>query len=200
MAFRSYQKIYAQKMSQSVYTWGGTNYSNILHLQGEAVPDAVSVAAYDQVTDKGSDSDLVICHDIKFVLPYPFDINSVIDGTVSGNVKVSVYGKSDTEGNVSSLRAIYVQLLAVDSTGVSRPLCAKTTIWSGDKTSMYEEIKTVSVMYWLNVNEQVRLDERVVLHVQTYGYVGKARLDSGWSRLYCGKNTDELSITLPFII
>lgn len=189
MAFRSYQKIYAQRMSSSSFSWGGTNYSNILHLDGDAVPDSVSVSNTTQIYGQGSYSSHVVVINQNYVLPYPFDITAAIDGTVSGAFKVET-------NDPAAVSSVDVKLLAIDSDGNSRELCDENA-WSGSMSGD----NSLAAMYWFSLHEEVYSGERLVLNIQVTGYSeGYAGNVYAWIKLHHTKNTDELSITLPMVI
>jgi hypothetical protein len=201
MAFRSYQKIYGQKMTRTTFVWGGTTYSHILHLDGDAVPDSVEVSDYTKVYGVGSWDTPTLCIEQNHVLPYPFDIASAIDGTVSGTLKAVARGSGDQYGSMAKLTELRIQLFAVDSDGNQRDLSGAQTVWSGTEVSSYDNLKTVAIEYWFLMSAHLTADERLVLNVRVYGYsggyTGNVLADL---KLYHTKNTDELSITLPFII
>lgn len=198
MTYRSYEKINGQILATGTYQWASTTYARMLMLASDTIPDSVAATQYVSASSFGTYSSPATGINANFILPYPLDLVSVIDGVVTGNLKVSNYGYGDTEGTTSTLRTIKVQLKVIDSAGNSRDLTELTTVWSGLLDGMYQETKTVSLMYWININANIGADERIVLNVQTTGHSGASNF--AWHRLYADKNTDTLSITLPFII
>ncbi|WP_406660876.1 hypothetical protein V7O66_13715 [Methanolobus sp. ZRKC3] len=201
MGFRSYQKLYAQNMPDSKFTWGGITYGKMLHLSGEAVPDSVSVSTYTQIYGMGSSSSHVVCIDQDYILPYPFDIVSALDGTISGTFKVSIYGYGDVEVSKAELSSIDIQMFAIDSDGNSRELCDQQTVWSGDETANGGETITIAAMYWFSIQEELYTGERLMFNIQLTGYSGGYTGNIlAWMRLYHSKNTDELSVTLPLVV
>ncbi len=167
-------------------------------LASDTIPDSVAATQYVSASSFGTYSTPATGINANFILPYPLDLVSVIDGVVTGSVKISHYGYGDVDGTTSTLRTIKVQLKAIKSDGTSRNLTELVTIWSGLSEALYQTTKTVSLMYWLNVNANISADERIVLNVQTTGHSGASNF--AWHRLFADKNTDTLSITLPFII
>ncbi len=200
MAFRSYQKIFAQRMTTSKFPWGGTTFTNILHLSGDEVPDSVSVSNETKVYGVGSYSAHTVVINQDYVLPFPFDIASVIDGTVSGAFKVSLYGYGANEISSAAVSSIDVQLRAVDSDGNSRTLCNEN-VWSGSEWANDGETITIAAMYWLLLNTELKVDERLVMNIKVTGYSGGYSGNIlAWIKLHHSKNSDELSITLPLVI
>jgi hypothetical protein len=187
-------------MTTSKFPWGGTTFTNILHLSGDEVPDSVSVSNETKVYGVGSYSAHTVVINQDYVLPFPFDIASVIDGTVSGAFKVSLYGSGGTESSMAAVSSIDVQLRAVDSDGNSRTLCDEN-VWSGNELALSGKTITIAAMYWFLLNEELREDERLVMNIKVTGYSGGYTGNVlAWIKLHHAKNTDELSITLPLVI
>lgn len=198
MAYRSYEKINGQILAIGTFEWASTTYARMLILASEVMPDSVDCSQYVSVSSFGTTSVPATGINHDFIIPDAFDYASTIDGYVRGNVKISIYGYGDTGDTTAELNTIKVQLKAISSDGTSRDLTDLTTVWSGSVSAVYESTQTKSVMFWIPVNASITVDERLVLNVQTTGRSGSSRY--AWHRLYADKNTDTLSITLPFVI
>jgi hypothetical protein len=191
-------------MNDSEFSWGGTDYSNILHMDGDSVPGSVSVSNYTNVIDMGSPgaSNHVTCIDQDYILPYPMDLVSAIDGAISGTIKVAIYGYGTNSSSMAELSEVLIELNAIDSDGNSRSIVASTAVWSGFEHAASGNTITKAFMYWIAKRGEIRQGERVVFNVKVIGYTGAYVGNSGiaYLRIYHTKNTDELSITLPMVI
>jgi len=91
---------------------------------------------------------------------------------------------------------------AIDINGSSREISPITQIWEGSIESISAGIVTLQSMYWIDLSKViVKANERIALdYTLTYTSVDPDNDKSQTMSIYCTQDTDETTITLPFVM
>jgi len=201
MSTRGYQQHNMIVASSSQYSWGGTDYSKFALKSGTTIPTGLSTSATTSYSRTGSATDATRV--FTFIIPTVFDAVSIIDGTTEGTIKLGV--NSPTGGDVDdSMEITKVELTinAIDISGSSREISPITQIWEGSVYSESDDIETLQSMYWADLSKViVKANERIALdYTLTYTSVDPDNDKSQTISIYCTQDTDETTITLPFVM
>lgn len=198
----TYQELIALCFAESVYSWGGTDYSTMLLNTGINVPDSVSL---DSKIEKGvgNRDGFSGTHEFIFITPLPYDFISIMDGTIQGNVKVGVRVPSSHGTDFLKITKVEISFNAVDVEGNVRVLVDYFTIWTGSIEAGSSETKTKGIMFWATVSDAaIQSDERLqcAYRVSYSGYDYLGNEVPFYLQLYTGKSTQDTMINLPFVM
>ena len=204
MGIRGYQQHNMIIASESQYTWGGTDYTNLALRSDTTIPTGLSTSDYLEVQRNNQSSITDATFTESFIIPTVFDVLSIIDGTIAGTIKL----QTRIEGTYSvtswiSITKAELTIRAIDSAGSARTIASKQTIFSGEVKAEHGTLTaSAQFMYWIDVEDViVSANERIVLdYTITYSTHDSLAQDDFRARLYCTPDTDETTITLPFVM
>lgn len=201
MSSRGYQQHNMIVASSSQYSWGGTDYSRFALKSGTTIPTGLSTSATASYSRVGSATDAT--YTFSFIIPTVFDAVSIIDGTTEGTLKLGVDAPSG--GDLSDSMEITkaeLTINAIDISGSSREISPITQIWEGSIYSESDGIVTLQNMYWVDLSKViVNPAERISLdYTLTYTSVDPDNDKSMTMSIYCTQDTNETTITLPFVM
>lgn len=203
MSSRGYQQHNLIVANDSQYSWGGSDYSLLALKSGTTVPDGLSTNVRTGETRNSQVSITGATFTKDFIIPTVFDAVSIIDGTIEGTIKLAAFDDS-TGGASDYCEVVKAELTinAIDSSGSSTTIAAKQEIWSGQIRSTHQDLVTAQVMYWIDVRRAiVNANERIVLeYTITYNTVDQFENENMAAYIYCTIDTDETTITIPFVM
>jgi hypothetical protein len=198
MTATAFQDLLALKFAESSYTWNSTEYSQMLLQSGVSIPSGVSMNEYIEKTAPFSETPV----EFDFIAPMPYDIIAVIDGTIQGNIKCGVrHDSGSTYTSWTELTKIELKFSTIDDNGNSDILMDFSTVWEGSLIAE-DTLQTIGMMYWMNIQDaQIQSDDRLVLTVRlSYSINDRDSFDDHWVRVYCGKDTQDTMLSLPFVM
>jgi len=201
MSSRGYQQHNLIVAIDSQYSWGGTDYSWFALKSGTTIPTGLSTSATASYSRVGSATDATRV--FTFIIPTVFDAVSVIDGTTEGTIKLGVNSPtSGDQGDSMEITKASLTINAIDINGSSREISPITQIWEGSIESISAGIVTLQSMYWIDLSKViVKANERIALdYTLTYTSVDPDNDKSQTMSIYCTQDTDETTITLPFVM
>lgn len=194
---RTYLTLAGQHYNDASYEWAGSNYNNILIKSGDSASDSVAVSDIHYTLPE---SNSTIFSEV-FVFPQAIDFVSMIDGTASGSVVVTIKGGEGGSGTIfyAYLTGIEVEVFVIDSSGVERSMIS-SNIFSGTK-QVGSSASTFGFLFWESVEDfKISVGERIALRVEATGYVdSNSDLYNSDSILELSRNSTDLSITLPMV-
>lgn len=201
MGMRGYQQYDMIIAGESQYSWGGTDYTHLALKLGTTIPTGMSTSNSTGITRNNQPSITGATFDRSFIIPTVFDVLSIIDGTMSGTIKLGAYD-DPTGGASCEITKAELTLLAIDASGTERTIATKQEIWAGSIYSWNDGWVTKQMMYWIDVVDAiVYAKERIVLkYTITYSTVDGFASDEQKAHIYCTPDTDETTITLPFVM
>lgn len=203
MAIRGYQQYDLIITDDSQYTWGGTDYSLIAIKSDTTIPTGLSTTAYIGETRNNQPSITGAEFTKSFIIPTVYDVLTIIDGTISGTIKLAAYDDIiGGAGDYCEVVKAELTIKAIDTAGASRTVAAKQEIWSGQIRSTNDGTISAQMMYWIDVEEAiVEANERIVLdYTITYNTQDGGSDEDMAAYIYCTQDTDETTITLPFVM
>jgi hypothetical protein len=188
--------------TESDFTWGGSDYTFLSFKDGTTVPTGLSTSAYTSQLQQGSVTDGTFTK--TFIVPTVFDAVTIIDGTIEGTLKLGVYIPEFAHtGDSITITKAELTIRAIDTAGTPRTLEAIQEIWSGSISQTGGSgTNTEQMMYWVEVSDMIiDASERMVFDFTiTYTVVDTLDDDDFYARIYCTLDTDETTITLPFVM
>jgi len=189
--------------SESQYSWGGSDYALLALKSDTIVPDGLGTSVSTGITRNNQASITDATFTKSFIIPTVFDAVSIIDGTAEGTLKLGAYDNI-TGGGDDYMEITKAELIinAIDISGSSREISAIKEIWAGSVKSMNDGLVTKQFMYWIDLEDvTVNANERVVLdYTITYSTVDAFANEDMSASIYCTQDTDETTITLPFVM
>lgn len=202
MSSRGYLQHNMLFATQSQYSWGGTDYTKLSIKSGTTIPTGLTTNVRTTTThNTGSVTDATTVQ--TFIIPSQFDAVTIIDGIIEGTLKIGAICGDANPGDWIEVTKAEITLRAIDTTGSARTIAAIQEVWSGSiKVFDGGALETVQLMYWLDVDDIVlESDERIVVDVTlTYTVDDQLGIDEFFAYVYCTKDTDETTITLPFVM
>ena len=201
MGVRGYQKYNIVVTTESQYTWASTDYTLFGLRTDVTIPSGLSTETSVSDTTTGSTTDKEFTK--TFIIPGVFDVLTIIDGTISGTIKLAAENDSATVPDTITITKAELTLRAMDSTGSARTISAKQEIWSGSlQTVGGQAIQTLQLMYWAEVEDiQIYANERILIdYTITYTTVDTLATDTFSAYIYCTPDTDETTMTMPFVM
>lgn len=203
MAIRGYQEYVLIITDDSQYSWGGTDYDLVALKSDTTIPSGLSTTAYTGEERNNQASITGATFTKSFIIPTVYDVLTIIDGTISGTLKLAAYDNiTGSPSDYCEVVKAELTIKAIDSSGTSRTVAAKQEIWSGQVRSTNDGTITAQMMYWIDVEEAiVEANERIVLdYTITYNTLDSGSDEDMAAYLYCTQGTDEAKITLPFVM
>lgn len=202
MSSRGYQLHSMIVADESQYEWASTDYSKLCIKSGTTIPTGLSASVRATTSHTtGSETDATSTH--TFIIPTLFDAVSMIDGVIEGTLKLGALVGAGNPGDYIDVTNASLALRAMDSTGSARTIMADSEIWSGS-IQVFEggALETEQLMYWLDVSDAiVNPDERILVDLTiTYTVLDTLSTDDFYAYIYCTLDTDETTITLPFVM
>lgn len=204
MGIRGYQKHIPIITTESQYSWGGTDYTQLALKSDTTIPAGLNSADYAEMQRENQPDITDATFVESFIIPTVFDVLTIVDGTIEGTIKLQamIIGTYSVTSYISITKA-ELTIRAIDSAGSARTIAAKQTIWSGEiKAEDGATTTAEQLMYWIDVEDMsVSANERIVLdYTITYSTDDIFAQDDFRARLYCTPDTDETTITLPFVM
>jgi len=202
MSSRGYQLYNMLFATQSQYSWGGTDYTKLSIKSGTTIPTGLTTTARTTTTHStGSVTDATSTH--TFIIPTQFDAVTIIDGIIEGTLKIGAICGAANPGDWIEVTKAEITLRAIDTAGSTRTLLSAQEVWSGSiKVFDGGALETLQFMYWIEVDDIIlESDERIVVDVTlTYSILDALGVDLFYAYVYCTLDTDETTITLPFVM
>jgi len=202
MSTRGFYQLNMLQTTESQYSWGGTDYTSFALESGTTIPTGLGTTNTKTFSRDDQPSVVDATADFNFIFPTTLDAISIIDGTISGTLKL---GDEiiDAGAATITLTKAEVTLKAIDDTGSSRNITEKKEIWSGTivATSLGGAVNK-QVMYWIDVEDAIiSASERVVIDFTiTFTTVDASANSQMRIYVYCTPSSDETTITLPFVM
>lgn len=204
MGSRGYHDFNMRVAGNSPVDWGGTDYSSIMFQVSDTYPPAVITESFAYIPHSaGASGNYSTSETFDVIIPTVFDAVSIIDGTITGNIRVGI-SKTDLDNSSSTLTSIDAILTIVESDGTSAVVKTKE-VWAGALASIYigsEQLETLQTRFWVDVNDIVlSSDQRLLVSytlnfdVVTLGFISATRL-----YVYCTDETYETTISLPMVM
>lgn len=204
MSSRGYLKHNMIVVAESKYPWGGTDYTQFALKSDTTIPTGLSTSTYLEERRNGQPSITDATFTETFIIPTVFDAISIIDGTIEGTIKLEAHIEGTyTASSFVSITKAELTIRAIDSTGTARTISSKRDIWTGEiKADTGSTTTSAQLIYWTDVEDViVYSNERVVLdYTITYSTYDSLSQDDLRARLYCTPETDEMAVTLPFVM
>lgn len=209
MGMRGYQKYDMYVMDDTVFTWASTDYTHASLGTGVTIPTGIGAADYtsEEVIDPGDTTDQTFTK--TFIVPSVFDALTILDGTISGTIKLAsvLLDELAASGDTLEITDAELTIRAIDSAGSARTIEAKQTIWTGSVASQGGSggqgvVVSQQIVYFVNVEDAILYaNERIVLDFTiTYDTVDLLVNNEFSARIYCTAGTDETTVTLPFVM
>lgn len=202
MSSRGYHKLNMLQTTESIYSWGGTDYTAMVLDDGETIPSGVGTSNYTTGGRVDLPSITDTTQDFVYIFPSVIDAVSIIDGIISGTFKLGVEVTDAGAATITATKA-EVTLKAIDTSGTSRDMSDKKQIWSGSiSQSSLGGITTVHVMYWVGAEDAIiESNERLAVTLTvTFSTVDGSSNSHCLLYIYCTPNVDDTTITLPFVM
>lgn len=205
MGIRGYQKYTMHVLIDDAITWGGSGY-NQLALGGDiTVPSGIGADDYTEVTSINQPAATGVTFTERFLIPNVFDALTIVDGTLSGTIKLATAYTAQLLGTGTlDITKAELEVIAVNSAGSERTINTKAEIWTGsiETTETIDELISQQIIFMIQMEEaELLANEKIALDFTiTYDNSNSASGRSYLVRLYATVGTDEMTTTLPFIM